>query len=351
MNRNLKDEASQGRSLPNSKDDLHDRDDLHETQLKSCMKAVSHPSREQCALLGLLLFLLSVISLLIFEKSLAYVGVFFILSFLIALESIIVFWAHKKIKSFQDTLLEIVELPPAEIKEWFERQELRIFHDKRLILPGFAMILIAHALGLDNNGISYQSAVLNILIYGYYYLSVFIVGIGLYIVIMTGLMVHQIGKLPLDITIIISKKIQSIGVIYSKFTICAACVYITWGVFHMLTPTQFSSFRMISWYVFFGLLLIFYFVLPQYGIHRMIIETKKQKVNTFSSKLRAVAEKAFANPVKENVSCLRSMFDIQRQLDEMSEWPFGSYEVVHISLIVVIPLVVVLLEILLGIVR
>jgi hypothetical protein len=108
---------------------------------------------------------------------------------------------------------------------------------------------------------------------------------------------------------------------------------------------------MIVWYVFFGILLILYFVLPQYGIHRMIVKTKNQKAKAFSYKLRAVAEKAFANPIKENVSCLRSMFEIQRQLDEMSEWPFGSYEVVHISLIVIIPLAIVTLEIMLGIVK
>jgi hypothetical protein len=315
------------------------------------MQAVAHPSRWECALVGILFFLISIISLLIFERSFAYVGVFLILSFLIAWQSIVIFWTHKKIISFQDILIEIVELPLAEIKRWYEGQELRIFHDKKLFLAGFAMILISHALGLDDNGIYYQSMELNILIYAYYYLAVFIVGIGLYIVLMTGFMVSQIGRLPLDINIIISKKIQSIGVLYSKFTICAASVYITWGIFHMLTPTQYSSFKMIVWYAFFGILLILYFVLPQYGIHRMIIETKNQKVKAFSYKLRAVAEKAFADPIKENVSCLRSMFDIQRQLDEMSEWPFGSYEVVHISLIVIIPLTIVLLEIMLGIVK
>ena len=345
MNRTFKSEASQSQYFPDLKDDLH------ETQLKRCTHAISHPSRGECALLGVLFFLISIISLLIFEQSFAYVGVFFILSFLIAWQSVLIFWTHKKIISFQDILIEIVELPLAETEEWYERQELRIFHDKKLFLAGFVMILISHALGLDNNGISYQSALLNVLIYAYYYLAVFIVGAGLYIVLMTGFMVHQIGKLPLDINIIISKKIQSIGVLYSKFTICAASVYITWGIFHMLTPTQFSSFKMIVWYVFFGMLLIFYFVLPQYGIHKMIIETKNQKVKAFSYRLRAVAEKAFADPVKENVSCLRSMFDIQRQLDEMSEWPFGSYEVVHISLIVIIPLTIVLLEIMLGIVK
>jgi hypothetical protein len=345
MNRTFKSGASQRQYSP----DL--REDLRETQRKRCMHAISHLSRMECALLGLLFFLISIISLLIFEKSFAYIGVFFILSFLIAWQSMLIFWTHKKIISFQDILIEIVELPLAEIKEWYECQELRIFHDKKLFLAGLVMILIAHALGLDDNGIYYQSALLNVLIYAYYYLAVFIVGSGLYIVLMTGFMVHQIGKLPLDINIIISKKTQSIGVLYSKFTICAASVYITWGIFHMLTPTLFSSFQRIFWYVFFGMLLILYFVLPQYGIHKMIIETKKQKVKAFSSKLRAVAEKTFVVPDKENVSCLKSMFDIQRQLDEMSEWPFGSYEVVHISLIVIIPLTVVLLEIMLGIIK
>jgi hypothetical protein len=345
MTRTFSSGASQRQHSPDSKEDLR------RMPLERERHAKYHPSSREWGLAGVLLFLVSVISLMFFERSFAYVDVFFILSFLVAWQCLLIFWARGKIISFLDILIEIVELPLAEIEKWYEHQEMRIFHDRRMFLAGFAMILISHSLGLDNNGISFQSPLPNALLYAYYHMGAFTVGIGLYTVLMTGLMVHQIGRLPLDINIIISRKIQSIGVLYSQFTICAASVYIGWGIFHMLTPEQFSSFKKIFWFAFFGLLLILYFILPQYGIHRMIIETKKQKVNTFSQKMRNVAEKAFADPVRENISCLRSMFDIQRQLDEMSEWPFGSYEVVHISLIVIIPLIVVLLEVMLGIVR
>jgi hypothetical protein len=39
------------------------------------------------------------------------------------------------------------------------------------------------------------------------------------------------------------------------------------------------------------------------------------------------------------------MLAVKHRLDEMCQWPFGSYELVHIALIVIIPLLVVILEI------
>jgi len=55
-------------------------------------------------------------------------------------------------------------------------------------------------------------------------------------------------------------------------------------------------------------------------------------------------------PNKESIFNLRTYLDIEQQLDEMCVWPFGSYEILHIVLIVIIPFVVVLLEIMFGII-
>ena len=63
------------------------------------------------------------------------------------------------------------------------------------------------------------------------------------------------------------------------------------------------------------------------------------------------AEEVFSSPNKENVFCLRNYLDIEHQLDDMCVWPFGSYELLHIILIVIIPFLVVLLEIVFGILK
>jgi hypothetical protein len=176
-------------------------------------------------------------------------------------------------------------------------------------------------------------------------------GASLYTLIATAFMVYKMGKLPLRVSVLLSKNIQFKGVLYSKFTLCAACVYLIWGFFHMSTPSGLSTLQSKLWFSSFAVLLCAYFILPQYSLHQMMIETKKEKLGMFSSRLKDKAEEAIRNPTKENASILKNMLDIQCQLDEMCKWPFGYYEILHIVLIVIIPLIVVALEIKFGVIK
>lgn len=83
----------------------------------------------------------------------------------------------------------------------------------------------------------------------------------------------------------------------------------------------------------------------------MMTKAKRDNLGTFSAILRSTAQEALQNPTKQNILCLRAIIDIQRQIDDMCQWPFGIYEILHIVLIVIIPLVVVLLEIIFEVVR
>ena len=80
-------------------------------------------------------------------------------------------------------------------------------------------------------------------------------------------------------------------------------------------------------------------------------KAKRDNLGTFSAILRSTAQEALKNPTRQNIICLRAIIDIQRQIDDMCQWPFGIYEILHIVLIVIIPLVVVLLEIIFEVVR
>ena len=83
----------------------------------------------------------------------------------------------------------------------------------------------------------------------------------------------------------------------------------------------------------------------------MMISTKKDKIEIFSTQLRAALDESFEVPTRENASSLRDMLSLQNQLNQISEWPFGRYELLQIALIIIIPLIVVLLEISLGIIK
>ena len=323
----------------------------HETHLERIISVIPLPYYWAGTFAGEVLFLISVIILTFFEKSFEYIISFFILSTLIALQIVFVVWAHEKIRFLRDIFIDMIELPREEILKWYEGQEANIFNNEKMVLTGVSITVFAHLLGLDNLGFHPESSYVLNFIMLYYFLAHYVMGASLYILVATAFMVYKMGKLPLRVNVLLSKNIQFKGVLYSKFTLCAACVYLIWGFFHMSAPSGLSTLQSKLWFSSFAVLLCAYFILPQYSLHQMMIETKKEKLGMFSSRLKDKAEEAIRNPTRENASSLKNMLDIQCQLDEMCKWPFGYYEILHIVLIVIIPLIVVALEIKFGVIK
>lgn len=301
-------------------------------------------------LLAAAYFLVSITFLVQFEESLSYIGAFFIISIIIALEGTAIGWAHIRMKSFENILIKIVDLPREEIIKLSKRQEAEIFNDKRMALFAIIFIGFVHISGIDYHATSFYFAGSSLLFNLGYYFAVYLEGAGLLALVMTALTVHKIGKLPMRVNTLYSD-FHAIGILYSKFTIFAATVYVIWGIFHMIVPPIFSSLQVILWFLGFAALLFAYFILPQYSIHKMMASTKKGKIDLFSSQIKAALDESFGVPTKENVAYLRDMLSVQNQLNQMCEWPFGAKELLYIALIIVIPLFVILLEITLGIIR
>jgi hypothetical protein len=329
---------------------LYPKVQSNETHLEKLISSIPIPYYLGWALFSFAFLLISFIILLLFEKTFRYVDAFLILSVIIALEGTIISWAHKKIESFEDILISIADLPKRALIEACRKQEADIFNDKVMIIFSVFFIIFVHMTGIDYHMVSFDSSISLFIFKLGYYLAVYLEGAGLYILIMTAFTVHKIGALPMRIDALYSN-FHAIGILYSKFTICAACVYVTWGFFHIIVPPQFSSLQMILWFLTFAFMLFAYFILPQYSIHRMMISTKKEKLELFSSQLRAAMDGSFEVPTDENVSHIKDMFTVQDKLDQISEWPFGTHELLYITLIIIIPFVIVLLEIALGIVK
>jgi hypothetical protein len=301
-------------------------------------------------LLAAAFFSISCLVLMLFEKSLMNIDGFLIISAIIGLQGTAINWAHNRIKSFYDILPNIVNLSRETIKRSFEKQEDDVFDDKKMVIFAIVFTIFVHISGIDYHAVSFSSSISDIIFKLGYYFAVYIEGAGLYILIMTAWTVHKIGKLPMQVNALFSD-FHAIGILYSKFTIYAASAYVMWGIFHMIVPPQFSSLKMILWFSSFAILLFAYFILPQVSIHRMMTSTKKEKIEMFSSQMRAALEEPFRNPNKENASYLKDMLLVQTQMNQMCDWPFGAYEILQIALILIIPLIVVLLEIFYGIIK
>ena len=292
----------------------------------------------------------SFLILWLIEGSLLHLDATVMISVIIALEGMIISWAYRKVSSFEEVLAAVVDLPREELRRTFKKQVAEIFSDRGMIIFSAFFILFVHIAGIDYHAVAFNSIVSATVFKLGYYFAVYLEAAGLYILIMTALAVHRIGLLPLRLNALYSD-FHAIGTVYFKFTICAAAVYVIWGFFHIIVPPQFSSLQMILWFLGFALLLFAYFILPQYSIHRMMISTKREKIELFSSQLRAAMDSSQGAPTDENVSNLKDIFLVSEKMGQMCEWPFGSQELLYITLIIIIPLVVVILEIALGIIK
>ena len=299
---------------------------------------------------SLILFLISAVILMQLEGAMIHLDAFLIVAIIIALQGAIISWAHSKMASFEDILISIVDLPKADVIRAWHNQEAEIFSDRGIFLFAIVFIIFVHIAGIDYHALAFESNISVWIFKLCYFFAVYLEGAGLYILIMTALMVYRIGESPLRIDALYSD-FHSIGVLYSKFTICAAIVYVAWGFFHIIVPPQFSSLQMIFWFLSFAFLLFAYFLLPQYRIHSMMTSIKNEKMDLFSSQLRAAVDGSFEGPTDENVSHLKDMFLVQEKLNLMSEWPFGAREIFYILMIILIPLIIVLLEITFGIIE
>jgi len=300
-------------------------------------------------LLAVAFLLISYLILMLFEKSSLNINAFLFISSIIALESMAISWTHNRLESFEDILINIIDLPKQAIIKSYNEQKADIFNDKKMIIFAITFIAVVHASGVDYHTISFNSRISNVVFEIGYYFAVYIEGIGLYIMAMTARTIHKIGALPMQVNALYSD-FHAMGVLYLKFTIFAASVYIVWGFFYIIVPPQITPLQIILWFLAFAVLLFAYFILPQYSIHQMMASTKKEKMEMFSSQLRAALDES-ATIRGESALHLKDMLLVQNSLDQMSEWPFGIYDVLYIAIIIIIPLIIVTLESILGIIK
>lgn len=293
---------------------------------------------------------ISYLCLALFEGSFVHIDFFLIISAIIAVEGSAINWGHNKLHSLANVVINIVELPEETVIRSCERWEAEIFSDRRMISFAIVFLIFVHITGIDYHDLAFNSGISEAVFNFGYYFAVYLEGAGFYVMIMTALTISKIGRQPLKIDALFSD-FHAIGILYSKFTIYAASVYIMWGIFHMIVPPLFSSLQLILWFSGFAFLLFVYFILPQYRIHRMMSSTKKERVEMLSNQMRAALDESFNAPAGEDAAGIKDMLTMQSQLNQMSEWPFGAHEMLRIGLIIVIPWIIILLEIAFGIIK
>lgn len=258
-------------------------------------------------------------------------------------------WMKKELESLLPFLNSFVNWPSEKIHSWYINQVEKIFKTSGMIISGCALMVVAMVSFIIQSrwytypeiwwGTTAGDIVVSIVVA----ILAFLFGMALYMVIFIGIMVHQLPKLPLRMTIYQhpTAGISMIGTVMQRITILAA---ICFGLF-VITAVFISPFSkemgwiLIAWLSFASLVLILFFVIPQYSIHMAMTNAKVQKIRTFSNHLSEAIETCIECPTSDKVERVKELFEIYDHLLQMPEWPFNLRSLVSIISAVILPVI------------
>ncbi len=96
---------------------------------------------------------------------------------------------------------------------------------------------------------------------------------------------------------------------------------------------------------FFSLTVVATFVIPQFHLHRLMIEIKYEKISKLTKAFQKAFDQLGENSKKDDIERAQAILQLQQSLTVASEWPFDIKALIAVISSVVIPLFMVLLAI------
>lgn len=267
-------------------------------------------------------------------------------------------YCSRALKDFQLVLPNFINLPDSsDVGRWFQEQLGAILNSKWMGFLGSAVAVgIVSTVAYVTEWYSFPHSWFGNNIYLKLYLTIvlgivsFCMGAHVWLLFATALFVRRLGKIKIVKVSIYqhpSTSVKAIGTLFFKFSFSALGIYILWILAVLSSPLKEEvGYAILGWIIVMGILLVAYFVFPQYEIHKIMSELKHEKMRSFSKYLESSLESAIESPTSENVTRLKELFELQKHLDGMDDWPFNIQQILSILGAIIIPILLVILKIL-----
>lgn len=302
-------------------------------------------------IIGGLVFFVHFLTLQFYEESMKLLEVSIILSILICFEGGVIIWASKELAKFYTVLSNVVDLSKEDIIKWYNEQLKNVFNNKRAFIVG--LIIASGILLTVNLNPSWPSWFISSnakISFNFLLLVVaYLMGAGLYVMIMTAVLVDSISKLPLRISIYQhpTTSIKALGYLLLKFSFCGVIVYSLWisAILYSPLAKNFNNPIILLWIITLGIIILSYFIIPQYKIHKIMVNEKHEKLRKLSSHSDEAIEPVTKGPTAKNTDRLRGLLEIQQHLNGIEDWPFNMKSIISLLSAVIIPILAVIINI------
>lgn len=278
----------------------------------------------------------------------SHMGVFAGISLFFASVCIVItFCSHVLIKLFPQ-LIRFIEEDKEKLKRWYESKLKSCYEG---VWPlAFGVIISIAAITSIYPLVTNLTLSTDFPLYyrmSYLALGFFFLGISLWALIKVALIPMELTRMKLKVSInqFSGNGLQALGSSFLKMSLSIAVSFILIVGTAIVAPFE-KNLIVLIWLGVAAFLIFGFFLVPQIGIHRVMVNEKTNRMFSFTHHLEDAMDRTLKDPSAENMQRLKELFEVQNHLKGMNEWPFDFNSVWQLLTALIIPIILAAIEIL-----
>jgi len=282
------------------------------------------------------------------EGSSAYTLVFASLNLFFASLCIIMMYCSKILIRLFPHLTKFIDEDRSTLLAWYTAKLKHSYEGVWTVISGIVIsviVLLSIFLLIDQ-----LTPEVNYIFYyrlSYLALGFFFLGVALWAQLQVTLLPIELTRKKLKVSInqFAGNGLQALGSSYLKMSLAISVSFILIVLTAIAAPFE-NNMIVLIWLGVAALLIFAFFLLPQVGIHRVMVNEKSNRMAGFTQHLEETMDKTLKDPSAENIQRLKELFEVQNHLKGMNEWPFDLTSLWQLLTALIIPILLAAIEIL-----
>lgn len=294
-----------------------------------------------------LLFLIDYLITLNVDDTHAYSMVFACISLFFASICIVTIYCSKVLIRLYPHLERFIEEDKGTLKNWYTLK-LKSCYESFWPLVSGIVISVAAVVSIYTLLVQLTPPINSLFYYRLSYLALgfFFLGISIWALIKVALIPMELTlmKVKVSITQFSGNGLQALGSSFLKMSLSITVSFILIVAASIVAPFE-DNLIVLIWLGMAALLIFGFFLLPQIGIHRVMVNEKTNRMSNFTHHLEEAMDRTLKGPSAENMQRLKELFEVQNHLKGMNEWPFDLTSIWQLLTALIIPIILAAIEI------
>jgi hypothetical protein len=263
---------------------------------------------------------------------------------------VVIEYTNRQMQRFFPRLITFVDAPQEIITEWYRKSLTTALFSKTAFIVGVSFAIVGsittYEILVTKSGGVVEVITFRVIANG---LGFFFQGVGMWGIISIIRMCHRLSNFKINVQLFAvgNDSVMALGNVFLRISLAVTAVYALF-VLSDIVGGLYHSQIIIFWNVVAVLFILSFFIIPQYRIHKLMVQEKQLRLKAFSSYLESSVNECLHQPSKEKLDHLKGLFELKEHLSQMHEWSFRTRSISQLISVLLIPLLLVILEVYLS---